>query len=73
MINGMKAPETFKYCLLLQLVSGFPSSGINKDGSNWSKSRQSSVFRTKKKNDKLTRSGLWLSCTQGELSPVAAA
>ena len=27
----MKAPNTFKYCLLLQLVSGFPSSGINHD------------------------------------------
>ena len=34
-LRGMKAPKTFKYCLLLQLVSGFPSSGINKDGSDY--------------------------------------
>ena len=48
----MKA-ENFPFLLLLQLVSGFPSSGINRIRVKVSKYVQHCVLCTKNKNDKI--------------------
>ena len=55
-----ESSTTFKYCLLPQLVSGFPSSGINKDGVKLVKIDQAQCVPYQKENNKLTELGLGL-------------